>query len=126
MLPPISTTGLSAADVGTLSTRVRDQMVDTLRDISGKLDSKNQSEGSHFRQDAPRDAPSDSPLESTIPTTLSPVIGVELESSETKLDVDETSASSSTSSSRRRTLDGSEAGTETEEDEGMILVGRPT
>lgn len=116
VLPPISTTGLSAADVGTLSARVRDQMLDALRDLSGKLHPK-QSEG----QDGP-----DAPPDSTISTTLS-VIGNDPESLEAMAAGVEGSSSSlasfSTSSSRRRA---SEAGTETEEEEGMILVGRPT
>lgn len=116
VLPPISTTGLTAADVGTLSTNIRDQMLGTLHEISGKLDSE---ADSHLHQAASPDVPSDSgpvielsaPVISTEPESLPDVAG------------SSSSLASSSDSSRRRA---SEAGTETEEDEGMILVGRPT
>ncbi|KAE9407233.1 1-acyl-sn-glycerol-3-phosphate-acyltransferase [Gymnopus androsaceus JB14] len=42
VLPPIPTEGLSVNDVPELTTRVRDQMLDALRDISPKVDSKTQ------------------------------------------------------------------------------------
>ena len=61
-------------------------------------------------------------------TTLSPRIGIELESLETIPDIAGSSSSlaSSLASSQQRSLDASETGAETEEDDGMILVGRPT
>jgi len=127
VLPPISTAGLSAAVVGTLTTHVRDQMLDTLRDLSGKLHSEQPEDFHQNLQEkgASQDTlPSDSgPIESGISTTLSPVTGIELESLGTIPDVTESSSSlaSSMTSSHRRTSE-----TETEEDEGMILVGRPT
>jgi len=130
VLRPIPTTDLSSADVGTLSTRVRDQMLDTLRDLYAKLDDSELPEDSHqnpsLRQEKRATRDSDSgPTEST---TLSPGIGIELESLETIPDITGSSRSSSLASSlassHQRTRDASEA--ETEEDDGMILVGRPT
>jgi lysophosphatidate acyltransferase len=127
VLRPIPTTDLSSADVGTLSTRVRDQMLDTLRDLYAKLDDSEQHQNPSLRQEKLATRDSDSgPTEST---TLSPGIGIELvESLETIPDITGSSRSSSLASSlassHQRTRDTS--GAETEEDDGMILVGRPT
>jgi len=119
VLPPIPTADLSSADVGTLSTRVRNQMLDTLRDLYAKLDL----EDSH--QNLPQEKGASGPTESTtISTTLSPSIGIEPESPETMPDI--TGSFSSLASSHQRSVDASETGGETEEDDGMILVGRPT
>ena len=123
VLPPIPTADLNSADVGTLATRVRDQMLDTLRDLYAKLDS----EGSH--QSLPQEKCASGPTESTtMSTTLSPSIGIQPESLETIPDITESSSSlaSSLASSHQRSVDASETGGETEEDDGMILVGRPT
>jgi lysophosphatidate acyltransferase len=123
VLRPISTTDLSTADVGTLATRVRDQMLDTIRDLFAKLDSE-QPEDSHQKEEsASRDS---GPIESTMSTTLSPGIGIDLESLETIPDITGSSSSlASSASSHQRTRDANETGAETEEDDGMILVGRP-
>jgi cell pole-organizing protein PopZ len=98
---------------------VRDQMLDTLRDISTKLEPEDSQEKSASRN------PSES---ESISTTLTPSIGIELESLETIPDVSGSfsSLASSLASSPRKTLDGSETGAETEEDDGMILVGHPS
>lgn len=128
VLRPISTTDLSPADVGTLANRVRDQMLDTLRDLFAKLDSA-QPEVSHQNLCQEEGASRDSrPIESTMSTALSPSIDIELESLETIPDITGSSsslASSLASSSHQRTRDANETGAETEEDDGMILVGRP-
>lgn len=97
---------------------MRDQMLDTLLDISTKLEPKDPREKSASRN------PSES---GPISTTLTPSIGTELESPETIPDVSGSFSSLASSlTSRRKTLDGSETGAETEEDDGMILVGRPS
>lgn len=104
-------------------------MLETLRDLSGKLSSEKpefDSVQNLQERDASQDpSPSHSgPIEPAISTTLSPDVGIE-ESLETIPDVTGSSSSlaSSMSSSHPRT---SEASAETEEDEGMILVGRPS
>lgn len=128
VLRPISTTGLTAADVGTLADRVRNQMLDALRDISVKLESKDFHKNFRQEQVASRDSSESGPqLESTNLTTLTSGTGIELESIETIPDVTGSCSSSASSltSSHRRTLDAHETGAETEEDDGMILVGRP-
>lgn len=88
-------------------------MLDTLRDLYAKLDleQNHRQEKGVFR-----------PAEMT--TTLSPSIGIEPEFLETVSVI--TGSSSSLASSQQRTLDANETGGETEEDDGMILVGRPT
>jgi hypothetical protein len=101
-------------------------MLDTLRDLYAKLDSESPGDShQNLRQEmgASRDS---GPVVSTM-TTLSPDIGIELESLETIPDITGSSSSlaSSLGSSHRRTLDANETGAETEEDDGMILVGRP-
>ena len=124
VLRPIATTGLTAADVGTLAASVRDQMLDTLRDISTKLEPED-SQGKSASRDPSESGPQ---IESTISTTLTPGIGNELESLESlKTTADVTgsfsSLASSSTSYRRKTLDANDTGAETEEDDGMILVG---
>ncbi|KAL0950055.1 hypothetical protein HGRIS_010062 [Hohenbuehelia grisea] len=147
VLPPIPTTGLTAADVPALATRVRDQMLAALREISVH---------------APSDASADEPSEATPPapsgsssgpaatrtdsSSPSPAQPRESEHRESVIGVapdvslaDEApkSAGSATTGSgeslnmladdARRQYQASETGTETstEEDEGMVLVGRP-
>jgi len=119
VLPPIPTSGLSAEDVNDLATRVRNQMIEVLVEISAKVPSeKQEAKESQF---SPLLTPTD-PVPPTVvsrgeitTTTLVPG-GVET-GGET-----ESSTGSETSNLRR---EGSENGMETEEDEGMVLVGRP-
>lgn len=128
VLRPISTTGLTAADVGTLADRVRNQMLDTLRDISAKLESKDFHKNLRQERVASRDSSESGPqLESTNLNTLASGTGIELESIETIPDVTGSfsSLASSLTSLHRRTLDAHETGAETEEDDGVILVRRP-
>jgi lysophosphatidate acyltransferase len=119
VLRPISTIELT--DVGTLAARVRDQMLDTLRDLSANLEP----EDSDHQKKSGSLNPSEQ-IESTISTALTSGIGIELESHETIPDASESfsSLASSLASSHRKTLDSNETGAETEEDEGMIIVGR--
>ena len=103
-------------------------MLDTLRDLYGNLNSEQLGDCyQNLRQE--KGASHDSgPIESTMTTTLSPGIGIELESLDTIPDITGSSSSlaSSLASSHHRTLDANETGAETEEDDGMILVGRPS
>ena len=99
-------------------------MLDTLRDLYAKLNSEQPDDTHQNLRQEKRDSDSE-PAEST---TLSPGIGIELESLETIPDITGSSSSlaSSLASSQQRSLDASETGAETEEDDGMILVGRRT
>jgi lysophosphatidate acyltransferase len=97
-------------------------MLDTLRDFYAKSDLEQQPEV--LRQEKGVCGPTES---TTMTTSLSPSIGIEPEALETIPDITGSSSSlaSSVASSQQRTLDASETGGETEEDDGMILVGRP-
>jgi lysophosphatidate acyltransferase len=122
VLPPIPTSGLTAADVNDLAIRVRDQMLEVLRDISVTVPSKQQAAkslvpSSHSTSSDPistSKVTSDAEVKIAI---ITPVPGT-LETS-----VDTESSTGSETSNRR--MEGSENGAETEEDEGMVLVGRP-
>jgi hypothetical protein len=87
-------------------------MLDTIRDLYAKLD---------FEQNHRASEPTES---TTMTTNLSPSIDIEPESLEISGII--TGSSSSLVSFQQRTLDANETGGETEEDDGMILVGRPT
>ncbi|KDQ64216.1 hypothetical protein JAAARDRAFT_27841 [Jaapia argillacea MUCL 33604] len=122
VLPPISTTGLTAADVGDLANRVHDQMVAALREISDPLPSPTESQETKPSEEA-------KPL---LESPDVPVVDQRAAASPTSTSKEEetlasppSSAASESGFSTRRT-EGSENGTETEEDEGMVLVGRPT
>lgn len=114
VLPPISTTGLTVADIPALATRVRDQMLETLREISVVPTGSGQGEKSEEKLSSP-------PSEDTSRVNPSPTI------SDPVSDANASSASlaSSFSASTLSKSEVSENGAETEEDEGMILVGRP-
>lgn len=91
-------------------------MLEALRDISEPLDS--QSEKKHtISPPLTRDLREQTPTPN-LPSVATTPVELSRES-----DTDAESSTPSVSSSRR---DGSENGVETEEDEGMVLVGRPT
>jgi lysophosphatidate acyltransferase len=96
-------------------------MLEVLRDISAKVPSEKQEANSsdQFSPSTSSDPPSKitSKAEADITTTITPAPGA-LETG-----VDTESSTGSETSNRRR--EGSENGAETEEDEGMVLVGRP-
>lgn len=130
MLPPVSTQGLTAADVSALAARVHEQMVAALREISVPLLSPNVSS-----EDKPSLIP---PEESNQPPTdplsgsAASVFPVEPDPTQAASSAPESRSesrastqTSEESSNRGSRLDGSENGTETEEDDGMVLVGRP-
>ena len=124
VLPPISTVGLTPADVGSLTTRVRDQMLEALREISPVPVEHHQIK--EEPEDEARDQPSDFESHKPQMGAASPIIATIL--GPTIIDGASSSVSlaSSTASSSEQWKSASEAGTETEEDEGMILVGRPS
>ncbi|KAF6762066.1 1-acylglycerol-3-phosphate O-acyltransferase [Ephemerocybe angulata] len=113
VLPPIPTVGLTSADIGQLAISVREQMVETLHEISSHATPPSaKKEPTPVPQ--PQVAFSEKPPASPTPSSQSSALGVS--ASTTSL-----ASSTSTVSTRRS----SENGAETEEDEGMILVGRP-
>lgn len=118
VLPPVPTAGLTTEDVSALTTRVRDQMLSALCEISVKVpsgepeksDDSKASPGPSVRADLARASTANERSEAA----PSPLPVATLNSDDT----------SSTSGSEIR-KEGSENGAETEEDEGMVLVGRP-
>lgn len=126
VLPPVYTTGLGAQDVSEVAARVRDQMVQALRDISPKVPSGQAEKDTKYEADISASQP-----EAVTPQLISPPDKVQTSTQQipTAGSGLESSASlamsSSTSSLHTWQSGGSENGGETEEDEGMILVGRP-
>lgn len=131
VLPPVSTTGLTAADVGALSVRVREMMVEALREISVAVPSSDK-KGPISTSSPPTEAPasrSQDPLAHVLPsvTEAGPDVSVSTDSRSESRASQATSFSEDFSSppSSGHGYEGSETGAETEEDEGMVLVGRP-
>ncbi|KAG7097466.1 hypothetical protein E1B28_004809 [Marasmius oreades] len=128
VLPPVPTTGMTVADIPELIVRVRNQMLEALRDISRQVPAEKDgatesakdeaSLGSPYDRDEKTPGPSVPYVpEVEDPTTFAGTRGVSI--------IGRTVSMTSLSSSHGvRTA--SENGTETEEDEGMILVGKPT
>ncbi|KAJ3480588.1 hypothetical protein NLI96_g8242 [Meripilus lineatus] len=165
VLPPISTEGLKSSDVNELTDRVRDVMVEALKEISTSSPSlptppKSQTRTpsqlkAEIEQDplaaiplptdlpTPSSAPSSTPsISSTVPTNLSVSISPSPSAaSVSHPDIDSTGTRSRSESRASTSYTGSEvpsspalslsrfngieSGVETEEDEGMVLVGRP-
>lgn len=130
VLPPIQTADLTTDDVADLAARVREQMLAALREISTPAPAS-----APVSTPAPASAPSPpapQPEPERAPRPLSPqdapkTIVDERVPAVPRLTPSrdasrESLASSSASGSRRQE---SETGAETEEDEGMVLVGRP-
>ncbi|RXW25460.1 hypothetical protein EST38_g423 [Candolleomyces aberdarensis] len=116
VLPPIATVGLTSKDAGELSVRVREQMLETLHEISTHAVKPAASEKVQEPVQEPLVAPeviSEPVVEPASPSTSS-AFGVS------------SSTASIVSSLSSRSSRASENGAETEEDEGMILVGRPS
>lgn len=133
VLPPIPTAGLTIADVGALASRVHDMMVEALREISvpvprsGTIEKPSISNTVPAPEQVQEDAQQD-PLTHVLPavTQSGPDVAAPASRSESRAS-EFTSASEdfSSSPSSRHGYEGSETGVETEEDEGMVLVGRP-
>lgn len=124
MLPPISTEGLTAADVGDLSNRVREQMLQALREISDPnappppaasaeaIISMPQTE-----KQIPAVAPATSKERTPVPSTGDVEVPQPRDGPDER-PVTPYSEVTSEGSVRRSEND-------TEEEEGMVLVGRP-
>lgn len=119
MLPPIPTANLTSADVSALADRVRSEMVAALVEIS-----------TH----APPASTSDKPAPLPNPAAVSSVAAVLADVAHEHADPmphdavfeGKTPSRESLAGSAFEGVAGSENGTETEEEEGMVLVGRPT
>ncbi|KAG6836190.1 hypothetical protein H0H93_010496 [Arthromyces matolae] len=130
VLPPIPTAGLTTEDIPELITRVRDQMLDTLREISIVPASQQRQENSPSEKQEVKEQEgletkhdqASLPLASG--TISEPGAYLDNISDPPSLGTSSVSLASSTltMSSRRSSV----SGAETEEEEGMILVGRPT
>ena len=130
VLPPIPTTGLTSADVAALAVKVHDLMVETLREIS-------QPPPPGMEPKSAQPAVSPSPLASTPsptppqqqqPEQPKPAVA-EPEHARTESRASTNTSENSVTSSPVLThsrMEGSEYGTETDEDDGMVLVGRPS
>ncbi|RPD66862.1 1-acylglycerol-3-phosphate O [Lentinus tigrinus ALCF2SS1-7] len=123
VLPPIPTTGLTAADVPALAVRVHDMMVEALREISVPPPP-----GMEPKPSQPAATPSTLTVAPPTPAPAAPT-PKEPEQPRTEsrasTNTSENSVTSSPVLSHSR-MEGSEYGTETEEDDGMVLVGRPS
>jgi lysophosphatidate acyltransferase len=142
VLPPIPTTGLSTDDVNALAARIREQMIAALREISVPVPDDTPAPPTSttepaLRPTSPQDVPktvvdervSAGPGAPVPPAARSTEAGRE-EARTAAFGVRDESMESLSSSSAGPSSDGSrrqesEAGAETEEDEGMVLVGRP-
>lgn len=126
VLPPIPTAGLTAADIPALVTRVRDQMLAALVEISTKSPVMPSSEKPI--------APPDPASISSVAAVVSDVVSEHAEAMPEDAAFDAKPAAAvvpgspsreSLAGSAYEGVTGSENGTETEEDDGMVLVGRP-
>jgi lysophosphatidate acyltransferase len=130
-LPPVPTTGLTSEDTSTLAVHVRDQMLQALRDISAKVSVQKTEKEGEF------DVGSSTSETRVNPGLAAPPRPVEVVTSEGQIPIQQKpfqeaaseggslAMSASASSLNTWKSGASETGTETEEDEGMILVGRP-
>jgi len=126
VLPPISTTGLTTADVPDLVERIRAQMIAALREISDP-----NAPPAPSSSKAPQDPAIQSRAERVPGKDRGLIIPDASQGEATPGEKQEDLASPATPASEAQSLSeesarrGSETGTETEEDEGMVLVGRP-
>jgi len=126
VLPPVSTEGLTTADVGDLANRVREQMLQVLRDISDP------------NAPPPPDAPSETETVSmskpekdisvgeapSTPKEMTPVFTTgDVAVPQPRDVVDERPATPHSEVTSEGSIRRSE--NDTEEEEGMVLVGRP-
>ncbi|OCH94291.1 1-acylglycerol-3-phosphate [Obba rivulosa] len=143
VLPPIPTTGLTTADVGALAVRVHDLMVEALREISVPPPSTSEasaevkpsaSSSPDPQQRTERVDPVSASVAASLPAEPArqsqPGAEPEPSSAAAPGSRAESRASTNTSEelvspSHSSRIEGSENGTETEEDDGMVLVGRP-
>jgi lysophosphatidate acyltransferase len=122
VLPPIPTTGLSISDVAELTTRVRDQMLVTLREISVEVVSEDDTEAAG-QPGTKTDLP---PVEESEPTSTA-TVDIEASSEDVPDTPSEGSSeapSVDTSGSRSLRQEGSISEYGETDDEGMVVVGR--
>jgi len=122
VLPPITTEGLTAADVSDLANRTRDSMLASLSGISTSKEKTPQPQSAAFSKEVPVPATDHAPSE---------------ERSMPSIDVREARREGATTlptgreGYRESKVEGSETSSvsgfseQTEEDDGMVLVGRP-
>ncbi|KAF7352354.1 1-acyl-sn-glycerol-3-phosphate acyltransferase [Mycena venus] len=120
VLPPVPTAGMSTEDVPALVTLVREQMLAALIDISSKAPA--------FIPEKSI-APPDPASMSSVAAVVSDVVDDHTTAmpEDAVFETKPTTSKESLASSAFEGITGSDNGTETEEDdEGMVLVGRPT
>lgn len=114
VLPPVATAGLTASDVPELISTVREQMLEALRGISGPFDSNSEEEEVNIDKpvqksfNSKQSVPELEGREDDYTTTGKPV-----------------APSIAVGTNQVDKMEGeSDKGADTEEDEGMVLVGR--
>ncbi|KAI0776154.1 hypothetical protein BD413DRAFT_470142 [Trametes elegans] len=141
VLPPIPTTGMTSADAGALAIRVHDLMVETLREISAPPPpdaTPKPAEPAVTSSPLPGPGAAGVPTPASAPAPSQPQpqpaasAATETESEKAAEQVRAESRASTNASEHSSTSSpvlshsrASENGTETEEDDGMVLVGRP-
>ncbi|KAH9899552.1 1-acylglycerol-3-phosphate O [Cubamyces lactineus] len=140
VLPPIPTTGMTSADAGALAVRVHDLMVETLREISAPPPPDAMPKAP---EPAVTPTPLPNPVGAGVPSPASTPVPSQPEPASAPTNAPEKVAEQARTESRASTnasensstfsptlshsrVEGSENGTETEEDDGMVLVGRPS
>lgn len=118
VLPPVSTIGLSAADVPTLVSTIREQMLAALHEISGTHARRPEEKGSPLA--AARPSPHSTSLSGS---ELEPTVDTRQKEGDGGESIMQAADESASPGQRREESD---KGAETEEDEGMVLVDRPT
>ena len=123
VLPPVPTEGLTAADVGDLATRIREQMLQVLREISDPnappppAPSVETVSVSQTEKDIPADVPPTLKEATPVPFTSDKTVPQPRDVSEERPATPHSEVTSEGSIRRSEN--------DTEEEEGMVLVGRP-
>jgi lysophosphatidate acyltransferase len=121
VLPPVSTEGLTAEDVGDLATRIREQMLQVLREISDPNapppPATPAETSSASRTDIPVEAPSTLKGATPVPSAGDITVPEPRDVSEERPATPHSEVTSEGSVRRSEN--------DTEEEEGMVLVGRP-
>lgn len=131
VLPAVPTEGLTPEDIPALSDRVHDQMLIALREISVQVSpeelEKSVKASAVTAAEPFIPAPSSVvEVETTTPVPEDASDSISNISEEQRILSEDSVSTSTTSSTPSGRQEGSEWGAETEEDEGMVLVGRPT
>ncbi|KAJ7597707.1 hypothetical protein C8J56DRAFT_772157 [Mycena floridula] len=124
VLPPVQTTGLTEQDAGGLAEKVREMMLEALIDISPKVASTPDNSKVEKSTKAPTPPPPAKPMVD-LPITVQAQT-LTRDAPDEKESLKELAEGSMTSSLKMSMSSSSFGGTDTEEDEGMVLVGRPS